>query len=63
MTYVKAARELPFLSDEEIEAKAVEYGFVDGSGDVEGRVGSRIDSAEKAVVRVEESVGQELKHD
>ena len=27
--YVRAARELPFLSDEEIDRKAVEYGLVD----------------------------------
>lgn len=27
MTYVKAAKELPFLSNAEIDAKAREYGF------------------------------------
>lgn len=36
MSYVKAARELPRLSDEEIEQYAIQYGFQAGvSGDVE----------------------------
>jgi hypothetical protein len=30
MSYVRAAKELPFLSDEEIEQAAVQYGFVTG---------------------------------
>ena len=29
ISYVKAAQQMPFLSDEEIEHKAIEYGFVD----------------------------------
>ncbi len=49
MSYVRAARELPFLTDEEIEAKAIEYGFVDG--DAEMKLGSR---SEKTVVGAEE---------
>jgi hypothetical protein len=36
MTYVKAAKELPFLSNAEIDAKAREYGFSSEEG-----VGSR----------------------
>jgi hypothetical protein len=37
MSYVRASKELPKLTDEEIEAKALEYGFESGrrSGDVE----------------------------
>ena len=54
MSYVRAARELPYLSDEEIERMAVEYGFVDGSRDGE-RVGSRsLGVGEKASVGIEE---------
>lgn len=52
MSYVKAARELPFLSDEEIERKAVEYGFVDG--DVEGVGTGSVGGGEKALVGMEE---------
>lgn len=52
MSYVKAARELPFLSDEEIERKAVEYGFVDG--DVEGPGRGSLGGGEKALVGMEE---------
>jgi hypothetical protein len=33
MSYVRAAKELPKLSDEEIEQKALEYGFGGGGGD------------------------------
>ncbi len=60
ISYVKAAKELPYLTDEEIEAKAVEYGFVDA--DAEERAGSR---SEKVAVRAEEreNVGGSLKHD
>lgn len=32
MSYVRAAKELPKLSDEEIEQKALEYGFGGGGG-------------------------------
>jgi hypothetical protein len=32
MTYVKAAKELPFLSNAEIDAKAREYGFSSEEG-------------------------------
>lgn len=33
MSYVRAAKELPKLSDEEVEQKALEYGFGGGGGD------------------------------
>lgn len=38
MSYVRAAKELPRLSDEEIESKAAEYGILDNSEKVEERV-------------------------
>ncbi|GFG01552.1 sugar transporter STL1 [Aspergillus lentulus] len=38
MNYVRAARELPRLSDEEIEAKAAEYGILDDNEKTEERV-------------------------
>ena len=28
MSYVRAAAEMPFLTDQEVEQKAIEYGFV-----------------------------------
>jgi hypothetical protein len=37
MTYVRAAKELPYLSDEDIDRQAREYGFVSGSEDEEGK--------------------------
>ena len=33
MSYVKAARELPFLSPEEVEQEAIRYGLVDTAAD------------------------------
>lgn len=55
MSYVKAARELPKLTNEEIEAKAAEYGFQSsrGTGDVEGA------AAEKGSPRSTSSDGKE----
>jgi hypothetical protein len=41
MSYVRAARELPRLSDEEIEAKAAEYGILDSKEKTEERVMER----------------------
>ncbi|PKX97351.1 putative MFS monosaccharide transporter [Aspergillus novofumigatus IBT 16806] len=41
MSYVRAARELPRLSDEEIEAKAAEYGILDDNEKTEERVMER----------------------
>ncbi|GIK00019.1 hypothetical protein Aspvir_004032 [Aspergillus viridinutans] len=41
MNYVRAARELPRLSDEEIEAKAAEYGILDNNEKTEERVMER----------------------
>ncbi|RHZ59446.1 putative MFS monosaccharide transporter [Aspergillus thermomutatus] len=38
ISYVRAAKELPRLSDEEIEAKAAEYGILDDNEKVEERV-------------------------
>ncbi|GAB1198487.1 hypothetical protein APSETT444_007810 [Aspergillus pseudonomiae] len=38
MSYVRAAKELPKLSDDEIEAKAAEYGILDNNEKVEERI-------------------------
>jgi hypothetical protein len=38
MSYVRAAKELPRLSDEEIEAKAAEYGILDDNEKTEEKV-------------------------
>ncbi|KAK8167271.1 general substrate transporter [Phyllosticta citribraziliensis] len=37
MSYINAAKQLPFLTQEEIDAKAKEYGFVSDEDDVERR--------------------------
>ncbi|KAK8171620.1 general substrate transporter [Phyllosticta citrichinensis] len=37
MSYISAAKQLPFLTQEEIDAKAKEYGFVSDEDDVERR--------------------------
>jgi hypothetical protein len=37
MSYVRAAKELPYLNDEEIKAQATEYGFVE-SDDEAGKM-------------------------
>ncbi len=56
-SYVRAARELPFLSDEEIERMAVEYGFVEGDAETVG--GGSVGGGRKAGVRmVEEGVSE-----
>ena len=52
--YVRAARELPFLTDEQIDSKAREYGLVDG---MEGeRAEEALEFGEKDVVREDESM-------
>ena len=52
--YVKAARELPFLTDEQIDAKAREYGLVD---EVEGeRAEETLEFGEKLAVKENESI-------
>lgn len=33
MSYVQASKELPYLNDQEIEAKAREYGFTGGDAE------------------------------
>lgn len=38
MSYVRAAKELPRLSDEQIEAKAAEYGILDDNEKTEEKV-------------------------
>ncbi len=54
---MRAARELPFLSDEEIERMAVEYGFVEGDAETVG--GGSVGGGRKAGVRmVEEGVSE-----
>ena len=35
MSYVRAANEMAYLTDEEIEAKAIEYGFVDADAEIQ----------------------------
>lgn len=45
MSYVRAAKELPFLSNEEIEQAAVRYGFVPADTGISI---AREDRAEKA---------------
>ncbi|KAJ5771121.1 uncharacterized protein N7511_003172 [Penicillium nucicola] len=61
MSYVKAAKELPKLTDEEIEAKAIEYGFESSrrSGDIEKsgeKPSARSDSSDGVVNGHEESL-------
>lgn len=46
MSYVRASKELPYLSDEEIDAKAKEYGF-NGSDDEAGLEKEQYDEKEK----------------
>ena len=54
ISYVKAAKELPFLSDEEVEAKAFEYGMIEEiSGNYQKGVSSHADSKEEAVIAEE----------
>ena len=48
ISYVKAAQDLPFLSDDEIEAKALEYGLIQEIGGRLVRAGESDD--EKAVM-------------
>ena len=38
MSYVRAARELPFLADEDIDRMAKQYGLVEAEGEVEAEV-------------------------
>lgn len=48
MTYVRAAKELPYLSDEDIDRQAREYGFTSGSEDEELKADSAEEKAEEA---------------
>lgn len=53
MSYVRAAQELPYLTDEEVERVAIQYGF--GSADAEAKLSSgSADSGEFAAARVED---------
>ena len=54
MRYVRAAKELPFLSDEEIDANARRYGFVDKVA--RERVEEMLEYGEKQGVRESESL-------
>ncbi|MCJ1371560.1 hypothetical protein MMC20_002778 [Loxospora ochrophaea] len=70
MSYVKAAQELPYLTDREIETKALEYGLVDeisGGSYIEKREDSRAGSDEGGAVvnegAVEAGWGNGIKND
>ncbi|KAF4543627.1 putative hexose carrier protein [Lasiodiplodia theobromae] len=49
MSYVTAAKELPFLSDDEIDAKAKEYGFVSDENNTSGDENEKAEHTEKEV--------------
>jgi hypothetical protein len=51
ISYVRAAKELPFLSDEDVERVAIQYGFGPADADVKGNESS--DSAEFNAARME----------
>ena len=54
MSYVKAAKELPYLSRQEVEAYAIRYGLVDAGSD--GVAGREVDvSSEKGSSSEKES--------
>lgn len=52
ISYVRAAKELPFLSDEDVERVAIQYGFGPADADVKGNESS--DSAEFNAARMED---------
>lgn len=52
MSYVRASKEMPFLSDEEIERVAIQYGF--GPADVPSKSEDATDSSEFNAARVED---------
>lgn len=52
MSYVRAAKELPYLTDEEVERVAIEYGF--GAPDAEVKSSGSEDTGESASAKVEE---------
>ncbi|RHZ43103.1 uncharacterized protein CDV56_100780 [Aspergillus thermomutatus] len=52
ISYVRAAKELPFLSDEDVERMAIQYGFGPADADVKGSNSS--DSAEFNAARTED---------
>lgn len=54
MSYVRASKEMPFLSDEEIERVAIQYGF--GPADAASKSGDATDSSEFDAARVEDRV-------
>ncbi|KKK12881.1 hypothetical protein P175DRAFT_0435517 [Aspergillus ochraceoroseus IBT 24754] len=47
MSYVRASKELPFLSDEEVERVAIQYGFGPADSDANGSDGTESDGARK----------------
>ena len=56
ISYVQAAKDLPFLSDEEVEGKALEYGLVDeisGNYGVQKGVMNQGGSKQEAIVAEE----------
>ncbi|GIK04139.1 hypothetical protein Aspvir_008216 [Aspergillus viridinutans] len=58
ISYVRAARELPFLSDEDVERVAIQYGFGPADADVKGNESS--DSAEFSAARTEDHATADL---
>ncbi|KAL1963260.1 hypothetical protein VTN77DRAFT_8585 [Rasamsonia byssochlamydoides] len=52
MSYVRAAKELPYLSDEDVERVAIQYGF--GPPDGEAKSANSGDSGEFAATRMED---------
>jgi hypothetical protein len=52
ISYVRAAKELPFLSDEDVERVAIQYGF--GSADADAKGNESSDSAEFSAARMED---------
>ncbi|KAF7173228.1 hypothetical protein CNMCM5623_005474 [Aspergillus felis] len=52
ISYVRAAKELPFLSDEDVERVAIQYGFGPADADIKGNESS--DSADFSAARMED---------
>jgi hypothetical protein len=63
MSYVKAAKELPYLTQEEVEAYALRYGLVDtasqGAGGKEEDKSSEKGSSSEKRSSNEKEIGQE----
>lgn len=57
MSYVRAAKELPYLSDADVERVAIQYGF--GPSDVESKSADSDDNAEFNAARIEDHAGKD----